>query len=305
VTDPKVRAVPGEPSADLSVILCAHNEEEVIAQQLQALTAQRCDERWELIVVCHRSTDATSQIAESYQTRLPHMTVIRLATGTTLAHARNAGVRRAQGSKLVMCDADDKVQPGWLMAMSTALDAHAIVGARLDPTTVNPSWLIRAREIGQIRSLPTYLGKPWSYGAGLGFRRLVFDAVGGFDERLYSGEDCDFGVRAAAVGFRTEFVADAAVCYRFRADAASAFRQGRANGEAEALLMVRYGARSDRRIFWGHNVVELLRLAPRLASVPLRPNVVDRRIHKVAYARRAGRMIGRFRGAVRYGCVPW
>lgn len=288
------------------MIVCAHNEAGVIERQLSALAAQVCDQAWEVIVVDHRSTDATGRMAEAFRDRLPRLTVLRLESGSTLAHARNAGVRRAQGSKILMCDADDEVQPGWLQAMAHALDAHAVVGARLDPSSINPPWLVRSRGTGQVDALPNFLGVPWSYGAGLGFRRLVFDTVGGFDERLLSGgEDTDFGVRAGAAGFRAEFLAEAAVWYRFREDARSAYRQGRTNGRAEACLMIHHGHRADRRAWWRHNLIELPRLALLVTAAVLLRDPTDRRVRKVAYARRIGRILGRFQGALRYGCPPW
>ena len=298
--------MPSKPSVTVSVVMCAHNETGVIERQLRALAVQECDEPWELVVVDHRSTDATSQVTESFRERFPHLTILRLNSGFGLAHARNSGVRVAQGSKIIMCDADDEVQPGWLLAMSHALAIHDIVGARLDPASINPPWLIRTRGLGQTHEIPSFLGAPWSYGAGLGFRRLVFDKLDGFDERLVGGgEDCDFGLRASASGFCTVFVPDAVVRYRFRADTASAYRQGRAYGKVEALLLMKHGARSDRRTWWRHNVIELLRLPPLTASIPFQRSRLDRRIHKVAFARRTGRMLGRMQGAIKHGCPPW
>jgi glycosyltransferase involved in cell wall biosynthesis len=294
-----------EQTIALSVVLCAHNEAKVIERQLRALASQECSEPWELVVVDDRSTDGTSDVVESYRDRLPSLTVVRLDSGLGLATARNLGIRRSRGAKIVTCDADDEVQPGWLAAMSRALDTHEIVGARLDPTLINPPWLVKARGIPHTQELPTFLGIPWSGGGALGLRRAVFDTVGGFDEHMNGGEDRDFGVRAALAGFRASFAADAAISYKFRPDARSAYRQARSYGMVEALLMIRHGSPSARRIWWRDNLMELLRLPPRLASVPLLRDRVDRRIHKIAYARRVGRTVGRVHGAVRYGCPPW
>jgi GT2 family glycosyltransferase len=286
--------------------MCAHNEAGVIERQLRALAVQESDEPWELVVVDHRSTDATSQVTESFRAHFPDLTILQLNSGLGLAHARNSGVRVAQGSKIVMCDADDEVQPGWLLAMSRALAIHDIVGARMDPVSINPAWLIRTRGLVQTQEIPTYLGATWSCGAGLGFRRVVFDKLGGFDERLVGGgEDTDFGVRASAAGFCTAFVPDAVVRYRFRAGATSAYRQGRGYGNGEALLLIKHGARSDRRAWWRNNAIELLRLPPLTATIPFQRSRLDRRIRKVAFARRAGRMLGRMQGAIKHGCPPW
>jgi glycosyltransferase involved in cell wall biosynthesis len=291
-----------EPSPAVSVVLPAHDAAEVIDRQLRALAAQASGAPWELVIVNHRSKDATGAVVAARLEDFASATVVSLESGSGPAHARNVGVRRSRGSKILMCDADDEVQPGWLAALSRALDQHDVVGARLDPTGINPDWLIRARGIPQVEGLPTFLGLPFSMGAALGFRRSAFDALDGFDEQMFVGEDCDFGVRAAAAGFDVGFVPDAAVRCRFRSDAPSAFRQGRAAGRVEALLLIRHGARSHRRIWWRDSTAELFRVLPRAALAPLRG---DRRGRRIATARQLGRQLGRMQGAVRYRCVPW
>jgi glycosyltransferase involved in cell wall biosynthesis len=294
--------MPVEQWPSVSVVLPAHDAAEVIDRQLRALAAQVSEAPWELVVVNHRSSDATGAVAAARVKDFPSAAIVSLDSGSGPAHARNVGVRRARGAKILMCDADDEVQPGWLSAMSRALDRYDVVGARLDPTGINPDWLVKARGIPQVEGLPTFLGRPFSMGAALGFRRTVFDALDGFDEQMLVGEDCDFGVRAAAAGFDMGFVPDAAVWCRFRSDAPSAFRQGRAAGRVEALLLIRHGGRSHRRSWWRDSTTEALRVIPRAVLAPLRG---DRRGRRVATARQLGRQLGRLQGALRYRCAPW
>ncbi len=84
----------------LSAIICAYNEEKLLAAALHSLFAQtRLPD--EVIVVNNVSTDRTRAIAEGF----PHVTVVdEPAKGLVKARAR--GLREAKGNILVYIDAD-------------------------------------------------------------------------------------------------------------------------------------------------------------------------------------------------------
>ena len=58
---------------------------------------------------------------------------------------------------------------------------------------------------------------PFAATANLGFRRELFDAIGGFDNSLRRASDVDFAWRAALAGARLEAVPEAVVAYRLPA----------------------------------------------------------------------------------------
>lgn len=83
-----------------SVIIPAHNEQEIISKALSSIRTQTFTD-YEIIVVCDACTDNTKAIAESYEAK-----VIEIDAHSAGA-ARNAGLDVAQGDWILFCDADD------------------------------------------------------------------------------------------------------------------------------------------------------------------------------------------------------
>jgi glycosyltransferase involved in cell wall biosynthesis len=292
---------------DVSVVIPAHNAAPCIEQQLEALVADGAASVREVIVVDHDSDDATREVVDRFRGRLP-VTVVTAIAGGGPARPRNVGIGLASSDVVLMVDADDRVRPGWIDAMIEALERAPVVGARLALRhDLNPGDVATSRTVSQAEALPEFLGVPFSLTAGMGLRRYVWEAIGGFDEAMFVGEDCDFGLRAARAGFPTIYVPDAVVDFRLRSDLASALRQGWDAGRAEPLLLVRHGTKIDRRSWWIRVVlIEGARAAGLVVRELLRVVVHgSTQGARLAVARRTGRAIGRVVGAVTARCRPW
>ena len=166
------------------------------------------------------------------------------------SHALNVGIRAAHGRALLFCDADDTMAPGWLAAMAAALDRHAFVAARMDIRALNPDWTLAHRRQAQEHGLGTLPHAPHCrLGAGstLGFRRAVFDAVGGFDPAFVALEDIDFCVRAHLAGFTAAIRARRGRQLPLPRQLAGIYRQGYAYAHWRALLRRRYAAEAASR----------------------------------------------------------
>ncbi len=221
----------------VSAVLACRNAEKYLARQLEALARQSCPARWELVISDNGSTDRTRLIAEEFRSRFPRMVVIDSSAQIGPGAARNAGVRVAQGDRILFCDADDEVGAGWLAAMSEALDHHGLVAARLDHALLNEPWSRPARnpQPGLLETDPPFL--PYTFGAALGVRRSVHDSIGGFDESFHeAGEDRDYCYRAQLAGTPLVLVPDAVVHYRHRQTALGMYRQARAYARSHVRL---------------------------------------------------------------------
>ena len=124
-----------------SVVIAAHNEENVIGLGLDALLDQQAPEPIEVVVSANGCTDRTVAVA----TR-PGVTVIdRPEPGK--AGAINAGDRAAIGFPRIYLDADILVPPGGLAAVLARFDetpqALAVVPRRRLNTVGRP-WPVRA-----------------------------------------------------------------------------------------------------------------------------------------------------------------
>ncbi|WP_166212873.1 glycosyltransferase [Cognatiluteimonas telluris] len=178
----------------LSLIVPAHDEAALLGPTLDALrrAASALPIAHELIVVDDASTDATAHIAHAHGAR-----VSRIAR-RHIAAARNAGALAARGERLLFVDADTHVDAAVLAAAMAALDAGAVGGGaavRLHGERVR--WLERAcTRLLMVAFRWTTIAP----GCFVFCTRAAFDAVGGFDERWYAGEDVAMSRALAAHG---------------------------------------------------------------------------------------------------------
>ena len=231
------------PLPSLSVVIPCLDAAATLSGQLAALAAQRYDGDWEVVVADNGSTDDSRAIAESFGPRLPHLVLADAADRRGRARARNVGAAAATGEALLFVDADDEVAPGYLAAMAAALAAHDFVACRYDSDTLNPEWARGTHSNPQRDGLsrydyPDYL--PHAGGGGLGVRRAVHAAVGGFDETMPALEDTDYCWRIQRAGHELVFVPDAVVRIRHRHDLRGMFAQGWRTGRYNVLIYAKY-----------------------------------------------------------------
>ena len=270
----------------ISVVLPVRDGLPWLDAQLGALAAQHCDEPWEIVVADNGSSDTSMDLARSWSQKSGRVRVVDASARRGPAAARNAGVRAARGDMLAFCDADDVVQPGWLGACAAAL-AHAdIVAGTFDMASLNGAAPGRptAAATTQLGFLPAGLA------ANLAVRRGVFEAVGGFNEDLFVGEDIDLCWRLQLEGYQFSVTPDAVVAKREPERLGLLFRRALSYGRCGPRLYRRYRGRGARRDLagavksWGWLVVQV----PRLGNIGVRRR----------WVRAAGVRLGRITGSV-------
>jgi glycosyltransferase involved in cell wall biosynthesis len=166
----------------LSFIVPAYNEELELPSAIAAIrtAAAKPDEPYEIIVVDDASADATAQIATSAGAQVVSINRRHIAA------ARNAGARAACGEILFFVDADTQIHPNHVTAAIAALKAGYSGGsARVLPGGVIPFW---ARILVKI-FCAVYFANNLGAGAFLFTTRENLNAVGGFDEQFFIGEE--------------------------------------------------------------------------------------------------------------------
>jgi glycosyltransferase involved in cell wall biosynthesis len=166
----------------ISFIVPAHNEQSCIGRTLQAIhdSARVVGQPHEIIVVDDASTDATAEVA-----RQNHATVLTV-NNRQIAATRNSGGHAARGERLFFVDADTTRNPRVVAAGLRAMDKGAAGGgapARFEGDAPLYAHLL-LWWLGWWMRLVGVAG-----GAFLFCTREAFDAVGGFDERLFGAED--------------------------------------------------------------------------------------------------------------------
>jgi GT2 family glycosyltransferase len=241
--------IPADPA--LTVLIAVRDGAEVIPPQLEALAGQEFDGTWELVLSDNGSRDDTVAVVEGFADRLPGLQIVDASERAGQAYAINQGARVARGRSILLVDADDLVQPGYLAAMATALEENVFVAARLDCESLNPPWLWSSRPPTQTDGV----GAPFAFlpsaaGCSIGISRAVFAEVGGFDDTIMLGTDVDLCWRVQLAGHRLQYVPDAVVGYRYRETFRGIFAQARTYGTAGPALYRRYRDRGMPRRPW-------------------------------------------------------
>ncbi|MEE0706238.1 MAG: glycosyltransferase [Adlercreutzia sp.] len=104
----------------VSIVMPVYNGEEYLAEALDSLLAQTLRD-FELICVDDGSTDASSDILNSYAASDERIRIARQANAGVSA-ARNNGMGQARGEYLIFCDDDDLFAPTMLEEMVEKMD---------------------------------------------------------------------------------------------------------------------------------------------------------------------------------------
>jgi len=176
-----------------SFIIPAHNEELELAATLDAIhsAASHIGQPYEIIVVDDASTDTTPEIA--YRAGATAIKIDR----RQIAAARNAGGRAARGDHLFFVDADTRINRIHVMQALAALEAgYAGGSARVTMDGVIPTWgRVLLHAFGTL-----YFGLNLGAGAFLFTTRRNFEAIGGFDEQYFAGEEVYFSLALKKLG---------------------------------------------------------------------------------------------------------
>ncbi|HEY6824416.1 MAG TPA: glycosyltransferase [Steroidobacteraceae bacterium] len=166
----------------MSFIIPAYNEARLLGNTLSAIekAARALRLTFEVIVVDDASVDRTSEVARAHGARVVPVHFRQIAA------TRNAGARAAAGEWLVFVDADTIASEVVLRDAIAALTAGAVGGGcvvHFDGRVPRYGRMLIAL------LLPLYRSLGLAAGCFLFCTRQAFDAVGGFDERLFAAEE--------------------------------------------------------------------------------------------------------------------
>ena len=177
----------------LSIIVPAHDEAALIGATLAALqtAAETLELDHEIIVVDDASNDATAAIAAATGARVVHVAHRHIAA------TRNAGAAAARGDRLLFVDADTLVDDAVMAAAILAMDRGSVGGG----CRVRLAGCVRWRErLVTAALMQVFRWVKIAPGCFQFCTRAAFDAVGGFDQRWYAGEDVAISRALAAQG---------------------------------------------------------------------------------------------------------
>ncbi len=230
-----------------SVVIPARNAEHTIAQALDSVLIQTCQE-FEIIVVDDGSTDRTALVAA--ENGADRVRVVSQENQGVSA-ARNTGIRVARGRWVSFLDADDLWLPTYLAKSRDMFVRDPEPGLVFTDAWVydEPAGRIR-RQPMMARRRPTeelpsdpdaffslLLAGNFVYTSAT-VPKHVLEQVGGYDQELTRAEDYDLWLRISAAGHGAAYVPGPLALYRLqgsRAQSLSSDRLEMTRGELEVL----------------------------------------------------------------------
>lgn len=178
------RAVERLKRVNYSIIVPAYNEAQELPRTLAAVrkAIATLDLPSELIVVDNNSSDETTATAKAHGADR-----VVFEPVNQIARARNAGAKVSRGRHLIFVDADTRIPPGLLdEALRRLLRGDCVGGGAVIHFEGKIGWVGR----GGIW-LWERISRLTRTAAGSFFfcTREAFEAVGGFDEKLYASEE--------------------------------------------------------------------------------------------------------------------
>jgi GT2 family glycosyltransferase len=206
---------------------------------------------------------STDQTAERLARDWPGVHVVASRENRGFARATNAAAAAGTGDVVVLLNNDVDCRPDFLERLVAPLERDPALGSvaalcvRPDEAVIDSVGLttdrtlsafprLRGRPVAEAASThPVLLGPAGTAGA---YRREVWNALGGLDERIFAyGEDFDLALRARAAGWATTAATDAVGVHlgsaTFGHNTAFQRRQG---GFGRGYLVRRYGLLRSR-----------------------------------------------------------
>ena len=277
----------------VSVIIPCLNGADTIGIQLEELANQQLPELMEVIVSDNGSTDETIAVVHQYKKQLPNLFIVETTAKKGAAYTRNTGILAASGDAFLFIDADDKIAPGWLSAMTKALLEHDLVIGSIDLKYLNKPW--RVKKDVELQGLKQPIHPPflsWGGSSNMGFTRSLYQTVGGFDESVIQLEDTEICWRSQLAGFKLYYESQAIVHYRLKHTLRGTYQQARNWGEAYVFLLNKYG-QPIPKIFKLKLLLGFRHLLIDLVKIRNKAGVFS-------WVRRLGWRVGEMQGCIKY-----
>jgi glycosyltransferase involved in cell wall biosynthesis len=193
---------------DVTLIICAHNEEAVIAETIDTAKRNSAGRFKEILVVDNASTDKTGEIARAHGARVVFESVKGLPS------ARQRGLESSSSEWLAYIDADTLIPPDWLSHAENIIARRPDIVSLSGPRRYFGSawwrlWLLNA--MWALAPITYYIVGYMILGGNFIAKRSAIEQIGGFDRSIkFYGEDTDLARRLSKVGktlFRMDFYA--------------------------------------------------------------------------------------------------
>ncbi|MBV9233000.1 MAG: glycosyltransferase [Candidatus Eremiobacteraeota bacterium] len=196
-----------------TVQLCTYNRAPLLERVLEACFDQSIDpQRYEVVLVDDGSTDATAATIDRARARATCRFIAVHQENRGLANARNVGIAKAKGDRIIFIDDDVLPLPNFVAEHARAASRH--------PQAIVRGGAIEVEDLDElpppIWSVRNYSGN-YFWTTNVSVPLATIRSIGGFDESFaeYGWEDIEVGLRLRARGVRAVFN-PAALVYHYK-----------------------------------------------------------------------------------------
>ena len=186
----------------ISVIVCAHNEQDTIINCLDALLSQTyAQDKTEIIVVNDRSTDNTGDVISEYIHRHPNLKIIsindKIEGLSPKKYALSQGIAVAKGNIILTTDADCIPPKNWIKIITSYFTKETGMVVGMAPLASTSWWLSSFISMDALTAdILAYGSLGWGHavacaGRNFAYRKSVFMEVNGFSgiNHIITGDD--------------------------------------------------------------------------------------------------------------------
>jgi glycosyltransferase involved in cell wall biosynthesis len=229
-----------------SVIVPVYNRIDEVRDLLESLLHQTNND-FEVIIVEDGSSEPCNAVTDEYKAKgLNVAYYYKDNEGRSIA--RNHGIERSNGQWLIFFDSDCVIPPDYFDIVTKHLAKHPEIDCFGGPDAAHDSFSDTQKAInytmtsflttGGIRGGKVQLEKFVPRTFNTGFRKSVYDKVGGFREMF--SEDIDMSTRIRQAGFSIGLIHDAKVWHKRRIDFKKFLRQVYVFGMSRITLKLLY-----------------------------------------------------------------
>lgn len=200
----------------ISVIVPIYKHWNIVWDLFDSIDSQSLSrDKWELLVVDNGSNNIPS-ISE-----LPEFVTLLECSVPGSYAARNTAIKVAQGKLLVFTDADCRPIPTWLENIYNIFEKQKVPSliagdVHVDRLSFGEPNLIELYDIALGLPQSRYVKRGYAVTANLSIPIEIFNHIGLFDSKRFSGGDVDFCLRARESGYGLEFEKNAIVLHPAR-----------------------------------------------------------------------------------------
>ncbi len=235
----------------VTIVIPARNEESTIAKCLKSLSALEYPKsKLELILFDDASADKTLDLMKKTKTGIA--TRIIAGKGQGPSKARNEAARVAKGELVAFTDADCIVDAKWIQKLASVFRGKDVSGAggiQLVPKDETAFGKRVFKFLEKVGVLGEYVKRdsailPADHNPTCNsiYRKSVLLGAGGFDEKLWPGEDVELDRRLVLSGKKLLFVPGAVVFHYRQQNLAQFSKMMHKYGWAQGFLVKKFGA---------------------------------------------------------------